>query len=152
MTNIQKKSLLILRLLFGILFFWSGVDKILSGFTATGYLNNAVSGPFVYTFNAMAGSPFVDFLVIYGETAIGLALITGAFIRFASLMGILMMLLFYLSVFPPAHGLISEHIIYILVFMILSLFGVGKITGIDRFVEEQEFVKKHYKIFRYLLG
>lgn len=152
MTTTQKQLLLVTRLLFGILFLWSGLDKFISGFTAKGYLTNAVSGPFADIFSSMSGSYITDFLVIYGEIAIGLALITGTFIRFTALMGSLMMTLFYLSSFPPENGLISQHIIYILVFKILAVFNAGRIYGVDFYLEEMPFVKKNYKLLRYLLG
>lgn len=148
----QKKLLFITRILFGGLFLWSGLNKVTSGFTASGYLINATTGPFMEFFQSLAGSPIVDSLVIYGEVLIGIALVTGLFVRFASAMTIIMMSLFYLSAFPPEHGLISEHIIYILVAKILAAFGAGRLWGIDGLLEKQPLVKEHFSIFRYLLG
>lgn len=147
-----KNSLVVLRLLMGILMLWSGMQKLLEGFSAAGYLLNATSGPFADLFQALAGSPVVDFLVVFGELGIGIALIFGVATRLGAVSGAIMMLFFYLSSLPPEHGPINEHIIYITVFLVLGLFGVGRYLGIDRILEKYSFVQKNYKYFRYVLA
>ncbi len=132
MTNIQKYFLVVSRILFGILFLTSGLSKLSSGFTASEYLENATYGPFADIFRSMTGSPIVDFLVIGGEIAIGIALITGVFLWFTAWSGSLMMLLFYFSQFPPKTGIINYHIMYILVFFLLALFRAGEYGGIGK--------------------
>ena len=127
------------------------MDKLLGDFTASGYLLNVASGPFSTFFSGLAGSAVVDFLVIWGEILIGLALVFGVFLRFACYMGALMMTFFYLTVLPPEHGYISEHIIYILVFAVLASYGAGRYLGIDAHLEKLKVVKKN-KIFKFLLG
>lgn len=67
-------SILSLRLVMGWVFLQAGLDKLFDpGWTAAGYLENAVpaGNPFQGTFQAMAGSPLVDGLVIWGLTLIG---------------------------------------------------------------------------------
>lgn len=113
------RLLLILRLALGVLFLWAGLDKALNGFSAAGYLTTATAGPLAGLFQSLAGSPVVDFLVVFGEIGIGLALLTGVWLRFAAYSGIAMMGLFYLSKFPPAHGLVNDQMIYLLIFMLL---------------------------------
>jgi len=131
MSSIQKCSLTVVRILFGLMFLISGVGKLMSGFTAKGYLENATYGPFAAIFHSMAGSPFVDFLVVGGEIAIGIALITGIFLWFTAFSGSLMMLLFYFSQFPPKTGLINYHIMYILIFFLLASFHAGEFGGVS---------------------
>ena len=124
MTTPQKYILTISRILFGLLFLTSGMGKLISGFTATQYLDHAV-GPFAGIFQSMAGSPVVDFLVVGGEIAIGIALISGLLLWVTAWSGSLMMLLFYASQFPPKNGYISYHIIYILLFFLLASSKAG---------------------------
>lgn len=132
MTKVQQTLLLLTRVIFGMLFLEAGLRKLLSDFSATGYLLNNTSGPLAEIFTAMAGSNLIDFLVIFGEIGIGVALIFGVLVWFASLSGILMMTLYYLSAFPPVNGYISQHIIYILVFLFLWLFHSENYWGFEK--------------------
>ena len=54
----------------------------------------------------------VNFLVVFGEIAIGIALILGIATRFAGLAGALMMALFYVASWDFAHGFVNEQFLY----------------------------------------
>ncbi len=151
MNRTQKYLILTTRILFGILFLWSGISKLITGFNPSGYLNNATSGPFETYFMSMAGNPVITFLVIWGEILIGLGIISGILLRLASFFGIILMTLLYFTVFPPSTGLINQHIIYILVFLILSVFGAGRIYGLDAYIEKY-ISKNGPSKLRYILG
>lgn len=131
MKQLQIYTLTATRVLFGFLFLNSGVTKLLSGFSAEKYLEATTYGPFAEIFQSMAGSSIVDFLVIGGEIAIGVALLTGLFMWFTAYSGSLMMVMYYFSQFPPKTGIINMHIIYILLFFILAAFEAGKYTGLQ---------------------
>ena len=126
-----------LRLVMGWLFFYSGITKILDpDWTAAGLLQNAstFSG-----FFAWLASPknitWINFLNEWGQLAIGVALILGVFVSYASFFGALMMGLYYLPGldFPfVEHGfLIDEHIIYALLFLLLIRLRAGRIYSIS---------------------
>lgn len=140
----QIRLLVITRLIFGLLFLLSGIDKALSGFSASGYLQHATYGPFAQAFQTLAGNPVADFLVVFGEIAIGLALISGVVLTFTAVAGSLMMALFYLSAFPPETGVIDLHVIYILVFWLLAVFKAGNYWGLGEYSSEviDRFIKK----------
>jgi thiosulfate dehydrogenase [quinone] large subunit len=142
-------SILLLRLALGFLFLYSGIDKLAGDFTAKGYLMGS-TGPLKEIFKNMAGNSFVDFLVIWGEIGIGLALILGILIRFASFWGIIMMILFYMSTLPQKNGPISQHVIYILVFILLMVSGSGRYLGLDKVLEKKAYIPE--KIKRWFLG
>lgn len=148
----RKITLLLLRITLGALFLYSGLDKLLGDFTSSGYLLNVSTGIFSEFFSQLAGSALIDFLVVWGEILIGLSLILGVFLRFACSMGILMMSFYYISVLPPEHGFITQHIIYILVFTVLASYGAGRYLGIDKYLEKLDFFSKRHKLFRFLLG
>lgn len=153
-----------LRLMMGLAFFQSGLDKILSGsFSAGGYLTGAVpntGSPLAGLFVAMGNTPwFVDFInvaVPWGELFIGLGLLFGAFTRLAAFWGAFMMLLFYFGNWDIAHGYINGDFAYMLVFLSVAAFGAGRILGLDAYLEQYEIggvpLIERYPWARYLLG
>jgi len=79
----------------------------------------------------MAGVNLVDFMVIFGEITVGLALVFGILMWPAIFGGVLMMALFYLAGFPPAGGYININIVYILIFLLLGIFRADKYWGLE---------------------
>ncbi len=156
--------ILALRLMMGIAFLQSGIDKVLSGeFSAGGYLTQAVpanGSPAADLFVAMGNSQlFVDFVNIavpWGEVLIGLGLLVGALTRLAAFWGAFMMLLFYLGNWDIAHGYINGDFAYMLVFLAVAAFGAGRILGLDAYIEQYEVggepLVERYPWTRYLLG
>jgi len=156
--------ILALRLMMGIAFLQSGVDKVLSGsFSAAGYLQNAPSAngsPVADLFVAMGETPwFVDFVNIavpWGELLIGLGLLVGFITRFAAFWGAFMMLLFYLGNWDVSHGYINGDFAYMLVFLSVAAFGAGRILGLDAYIESYdvggETLAERYPWARYVLG
>ncbi|QQS43734.1 DoxX family protein [Candidatus Roizmanbacteria bacterium] len=135
MKQIQRRILTTARILFGLLFLDAGIEKLLNGFSAKKYLEATTYGPFADIFQSMAGSPVVDFLVVGGEIAIGIALVSGVFLWFTAYAGSLMMIMYYFSQFPPKTGIINMHIIYILLFFILAACEAGKYAGLQPFAD-----------------
>ncbi|WP_336025230.1 DoxX family protein [Halobellus salinisoli] len=156
--------ILALRLMIGLAFFQSGLDKVLSGsFSAAGYLQNAPpanGSPVAGLFVAMGETPwFVDFVnvaVPWGEVFIGLGVIFGVLTRFAAFWGAFMMLLFYLGNWDISHGYINGDFAYMLVFLSVAAFGAGRILGLDSYIEQYdiggESLIERYPWMRYLLG
>ena len=156
--------ILALRLMMGIAFFQSGVEKVLSGsFNAAGYLQNAPQAngsPAAGLFAAMgSNAAFVEFVnvaVPWGEVLIGLGLIVGGLTRLAAFWGAFLMLLFYLGNWDIAHGYINGDFAYMLVFLSVAAFGAGRILGLDAYIEQYEVggvpLVERYPWARYLLG
>ncbi len=156
--------ILALRLMMGLAFFQSGIDKVLSGnFDAAGYLTGAVpnnGSPAADLFVSMGTSPaFVDFVnlaVPWGEVLIGLGLLVGALTRLASFWGAFMMLMFYLGNWDVGHGYINGDFAYMLVFLSVAAFGAGRILGLDAYIEQFEVggqpLVERYPWMRYILG
>lgn len=143
-----KISLFILRLAIGWIMFGAGVAKLLDPkWTAAGYLS-ASTGPFAEIFKLMAGSRIVDLLNMYGLTLIGIAIILGITVRFASFWGLILMLLYYFAQFEQniVHGYIDEHIIYALIFLVFLFIGVGKYIGLDKYIENLSIVQKYPRL------
>ncbi|UTF54427.1 DoxX family protein [Natronosalvus rutilus] len=153
--------ILALRLMMGLAFLQSGVDKVLSGeFGAAGYLGSREAGPAADLFVSMAETGwFVDFVNIavpWGEVLIGLGLIFGVLTRLAAFWGAFMMLMFYLGNWEISHGYINGDFAYMLVFLSVAAFGAGRILGLDAYIEQYEIagqpLVERYPWTRYFLG
>jgi thiosulfate dehydrogenase (quinone) large subunit len=134
--NIQEKHMLFaLRMGMSLIFLWAFIDKvfglgfatapesawIVGGSPTAGYLAYATYGPLAPLFQMIAGSAFVDWLFMLGLLGIGAGLLIPKCIRVAAYAGIAMLLLMYLSAFPPEHHpFLDEHIIYSLVLALLA--------------------------------
>ena len=133
----KKFSLFLLRIGMGVLFFWAGYTKLITpNWSAAGY----ISGSKVFTgFYSWLLSPnllpTINFLNEWGLTLIGAALLFGIFVRLASFFGLTLMILYYLPIYPPAHGLVDEHIIYASVFLVFMAFGVGQILTLNSWIQ-----------------
>lgn len=138
MNKLIRISIFLLRLAMGWFFFYAGITKVLdSTWSAAGYLESAKTLSGLYHWFASAQNiGWVNFINEWGLTLIGISLIFGILVRWASLGGILLMTLYYLSIlqFPyiaPHSLLVDEHIIYILVFLLFFASRAGQIWGLD---------------------
>jgi len=138
---------LVLRFSMGWIFIWAGFDKLITDFSAGGFLVNTSKGPLKDMFVNMGQSEtaldVVDPLVIYGQILIGLALILGVFTRFALLMGAAQMFFFYIAQLWPAHNPFMEYyLVYIFIMALLGALGAGRILGLDAFIENRGPVRR----------
>jgi uncharacterized membrane protein YphA (DoxX/SURF4 family) len=119
-TNLNKTTrylLSFISIVIGWHFLYEGLVKVFNeGWTAKGFLLNSFG--FLSSFyHSMASNEVimqvVDFANIFGLILIGIALILGVFMRFASLSGVFLMLLYYFAYPPfgnvPANGNLEGH-------------------------------------------
>jgi len=137
-NKLQKFSLTFLRVSLGGFFLYAGVSKILnSDWSAVGFLTNAKTFPELYAWFALpANIGWVNLANEWGLALIGVSLIIGLWVKWSSLAGIAMMLLYYFPSldFPYAgeHGfIIDDHIIYIAALLTLLIFKAGRFWGLD---------------------
>ncbi|MBN2172485.1 MAG: hypothetical protein JW731_00030 [Bacteroidales bacterium] len=99
-----KIIITVLRMGIGWHFIFEGILKILSGnWTANAYLANStgfLSGFYQFLASSPALLKVVDVLNMYGLLLIGLALFLGIVIRFATMAGALLLMLYYFA-YPP---------------------------------------------------
>jgi thiosulfate dehydrogenase [quinone] large subunit len=172
-TRTIGKGLAVLRIALGAGFLYAGLDKAVhfdgatKAFNATGFLKGATAGtlpgsadgaivnPTHDFWVALAGNPsvmsVVNFLVVFGEIAIGVALILGLATRFAGIAGTLMMALFWVASWDFAHGLVNEQFLYGIVAAFLAYAAAGEAWGLDAIIEKTSFVKRAPQL-RYVLG
>lgn len=149
MTQTQKWSLLILRLTLGWIFLYAGYTKIASGtFSAAGYMKNAANFTGFYHWLSQPGliGP-VSFLNEWALFLIGVALILGVAVKFSSMLGAVLMLLYYFVLkFPHSNAnsyIIDEHIIYLAAFLVLAAFRAGRSMGLSKWVSNWRFFQNH---------
>lgn len=151
----QLSALVILRLLIGWHFLYEGLIKLFNpSWTAKGYLIGSV-GPFRHIFrflgeDSMIG--FVDFMNIAALIVVGLGLVLGLWSRWASYIGIALLIMYYLA-YPPLPGLeipgpaegsylfVNKNLIEIFALTVLIKFPTEQYFGLELFFS-QRFKKK----------
>ena len=137
MTNSQKFFLFLLRVSAGWMFFYAGITKVLNPqWSAEGYLKGAKA--FTWLFQMLLDPsvlPIVNFMNKWGLTLLGVSLILGLFVRFSSILGVLLMALYYIPLgFPhpnPNSYIVDQHIIYIAVLLFFAAISAGRVFGLD---------------------
>lgn len=158
------KGMGLLRIVLGAGFLYAGLEKVLqfSGggpFNAAGFLKGATAGalpgsaatqvvnPTHGFWVSLAGNTdavsAINFLVQFGEIAIGVALILGLATRFAGICGVVMMVLFYIANWSFGTGPFNEQFMYGILAAVVAYTGAGEHYGLDAFVERLSFVKQH---------
>jgi thiosulfate dehydrogenase [quinone] large subunit len=145
-----------LRVVTGWWFFHAGITKLLESglnFEATGYLmgmSDTVVGPLT-TVLAQDLAWFVNPAVPLLETLIGLALIFGVLTRLAAFGGVFFMTLFWIGNADFGHGVVNSDLMGLLLFVTVIVFAAGRYYGLDAYIEQLAFVRRHPTL-RYLLG
>jgi thiosulfate dehydrogenase [quinone] large subunit len=145
-TAFQTFTLVLLRMLIGWHFLYEGIAKLLNPYwTSAGYLSES-KWLFSGWFFAISDNPsllkIVDFLNIWGQIAIGVALITGLLTSWACIMGVFLLLIYYVCNPPfvgytytvPSEGsylIVNKILIEMAALVILLVFPTGKILGLD---------------------
>lgn len=145
-TAFQAFTLIFLRMLIGWHFLYEGIAKLLNPYwTSAGYLSES-KWLFSGWFTAIVDNPsilkVVDFLNIWGQILIGIALITGLLTSWACVAGIVLLLIYYVCNPPfigytytvPSEGsylIVNKILIEMSALGILLAFPTGKILGLD---------------------
>jgi len=157
----RARGLAILRIVLGIGFLWAGVEKWLNlagdtqAWSALGFLKFGTAGtvpnmvghaqdmvhnPTQGVWLALADNPallsLVNFLVVFGEIGIGVALILGIGTRLAGTLGALMMFLFWVAAWDFEFGLVNQQLIYGVLAAVVAYTSAGKAAGVDARLEE----------------
>ena len=157
----------LLRAMIGGMILFAGLGKYAfvpggEAFDAGGYLANVdavspASGLFALMAESALFMEFVNVIVPLTQVLIGLALITGAFVRLAALGGAMQMALFYLGGWPTEWlAIFDSTLIYMVVFLAVAAFGAGRILGLDKHIEQLDIggepLIEKYPAAKYILG
>jgi thiosulfate dehydrogenase [quinone] large subunit len=146
-----------LRLALGWTFLWAFLDKtfglghetaskdawIHGGSPTYGFLKFAAVGPFKDFYNSIAGQTWADWLFMIGLAGIGLALVLGVFVNLAAGAGVVLLVMMWTVVLPPANNVfMDDHLIYAGTLVLLALLGAGRWLGLGVFWEKLPLVKR----------
>ncbi len=156
-TSFARKALALLRIAFGLTFLWAFFDKLLAlgystgydqagnldrfgpaawihgGSPTMGFLKFAADGPFKGFYNSIAGTAWADTLFMLALLGIGLALTLGIGMRLAAAAGIVLYLMMWTVVLPPANNpVIDDHILGAISMAVLAGFGAGNTWGLGK--------------------
>jgi thiosulfate dehydrogenase [quinone] large subunit len=142
----KDKGIFVLRAGIGLAMLFAGLDKFFmwaggKPFTSVGYLKFGTTGSWLGSdpkaiinpthdfWVSLAGNSglvsIMDTLVVFGEVAIGLALVLGLATRFSAVMGVVLMALLYVSNWSFANGPFNEQFTYALVMGVIVMTGAG---------------------------
>jgi thiosulfate dehydrogenase (quinone) large subunit len=151
LNRVQWTALVVLRIIIGWHFLYEGAAKLLKGnWSAAGFL---LESKWIFSgwFHWMASHPdvlsVVNFLNMWGLTAIGLGLIAGFCTRWAGIAGILLILLYYVCNPPlpglfysiPAEGnylIVNKNIVELAALAVLVVIPTERVVGLDRIVRK----------------
>ena len=140
MTFLQKFTLILLRLSLGWMMFWAGITKILDpSWSAAGYLTTAKTFPGFFAWLTQPDIlPVVNLVNEWGLTLLGISLILGLGVRLSSILGSILMLLYYLPIvqfpYPNPHSyIVDEHVIYIVILLYFAAIRAGRTWGLENF-------------------
>lgn len=144
MTQFQKVSILLLRLALGWMFLYAGVTKIINpAWSSEKYLLGAKTFESFYAWLASPQLlPFTNFINEWSLALLGISLILGIFVRLSSVLGAVLMLMYYLPIlsfpYPNANSfIVDQHVIFALSLIALGALHAGEIWGADAYLKNK---------------
>ena len=148
-SQAQLFALVALRVLIGWHFLYEGISKIANPYWSSA--NYLLESKWIFSsiFTSIVANPaalkIVDLLNEWGQIAIGVGLIAGSFTQVATIAGIVLLLLYYVSTPPlvgltysiPTEGsylLVNKNLIEMAALIVLALFPTGRLVGLDIFI------------------
>ncbi|HIA90868.1 MAG TPA: DoxX family protein [Candidatus Marinimicrobia bacterium] len=151
-SQYQLVSLTVLRVLIGWHFLYEGISKLISPYwSSAAYLLDSkwlLSGVATTIVSNPTLLSFSDYINMWGLTAVGALLMLGLFSRYATVAGLVLVLLYYFFAPPftgleyskPAEGsylIVNKNLIEACALWVLYMFPSSDIIGLDRFFKEQ---------------
>lgn len=163
----RERGLVMLRIILGFGFFYAGLEKWLnfagedSPWSAAGFLKFGTAGtlpnmagladpmshnPTQQFWSDLAGNPTLlgvaNFLVVFGELTIGVALILGVATRLAGALGAIMMLSFWIAAWDFQYGIVNQQFVYATLSAFLAYASAGKVFGVDSLLARSDLVRR----------
>jgi thiosulfate dehydrogenase [quinone] large subunit len=149
--------MVLLRVIAGWWFLNAGLGKVIEQgvtYDTTGWLEMGTQGSVLhpmFEWFAVNAAIVPNFMVPWGQIAIGLGLIFGVLTRLAAANGMLLGTFFYLGNAGWGHGFVTSELFGILIFGTILVIGAGRVFGGDAYLENLELVEQHPRL-RYLMG
>ena len=156
MSKYQKISLFVLRLSVGWMFFYAGITKVVNPeWSAAGYLSGAKMFLGFYGWLLSPNIlPTVNLVNEWGLTLLGISLILGIGVRLSSVLGALLMSLYYVPLgFPhpnPHSYIVDEHIIYLAILLYFATIRAGRVWGLENWCSNLPICSQYPKLRNWL--
>ena len=157
MTIYQKIALFLLRIAMGWMMFYAGITKVLDPkWSAAGYLKGAKMFSGFYNWLLQPNIlPTTNFINEWGLTLLGVSLILGIGVRLSSMLGALLMLLYYFPLgfpYPNPHSyIVDEHVIYACILLYFAAIRAGRTWGLENWCSNLPICSR-FPILRKMLG
>lgn len=172
----RARALAVLRIAVGAGFLYAGLEKVLDfagtgkPWSAAGFLKFGTAGtipnmsglpdpmshnPIQGFWGGLAADPgimgVINVLVVFGEVAIGVALILGLATRLAGTLGAVMTFLFWLAAWDFQFGPVNQQFVYMLLSATVAYASAGKTLGLDERLERSR-IAQRFAPLRLTLG
>ncbi|HZE41762.1 MAG TPA: hypothetical protein VE172_23430 [Stackebrandtia sp.] len=143
---VARLTLAVARICLGWIFLWAFVDKMfglgygtpasgawIHGASPTaGYLGG-VRGSFAHLFSSMSGQAWADWLYMVGMGGLGVAFVLGIGMRVASIGGIALLGMLWLSSLPlDTNPFMDQHLVYLVTAFALTACRAGDTLGLGK--------------------
>ena len=143
-TTIDRRMVLVFRLLMGWTFLYAGSWQVLShDFTVASFLSHTKTFHDIYApLTAPAIAPVLTFFVKWGHLLIGLSLVSGLLVRVSGVFGVALLLTYWTAHmdFPYIEShvnlVIDYHIVYATLTAWLVAMNAGRVWGLDGWLAE----------------
>lgn len=148
--------IVLLRIAMGWMFLYAGITKVINPmWTAEGFLRNAKAFTGFFQWFALPENiGWVNVVNEWGLTLLGVALILGIGVRIASVLGVALMLLYYLPLgFPKPSAtafIVDQHVVYALVLMFFAAVRAGRIYGLEAWCSELPICRRFPRLRAFL--
>ncbi len=138
------------------MFFYAGITKVINPeWSAAGYMSGTKVFPGFYNWLLTPSIlPTVNLVNEWGLTLLGVSLILGIGVRLSSVLGAVLMLLYYIPLgfpYPNSHSyIVDEHIIYIAVLLYFSTVRAGRVWGLENWCSNLPICSRYPKLRNWL--
>ena len=138
-SSLQRSLVFFFRITMGWTFLYAGVSQLMRpDWSAAKFLAGTKTFHAVFApLSTSAAMPYIDFLVQWGHTLIGLSLIFGLLVRVSAPFGVLLMVFYYFAHmdFPYIEArtnfIVDFHMVYAGVLIYLIAARAGHVFGLD---------------------
>lgn len=145
------------RIALGWVFLWAFLDKLFGlghetaskaawingGSPTQGFLKFGATGAFTSFYHSIAGAGWTDWLFMLALLGLGVALILGIGMRIAVVAGVVLLVMMWTVVLPPANNVfMDDHLIYAGTLVGLGLIGAGDTLGLGRWWKSTKLVQR----------
>lgn len=150
-SPIEKSLILYFRLTMAWTFLYAASHQVfVPSFSVVGFLNHTKTFHDVFVvFTTPTMAPITTVLVEYGHLLIGLSLLTGLMVRISASFGVALMIIYWFAhmdwpfIENTNNFVVDYHLVYAGVLVYLVVKHAGHVWGLDGWVENFDFIKRH---------